>query len=141
MLQRIQSVFLLVVVVVFILLLFSPLYMLITSTPPPATVTLMRSIPAFIVHLIPVVLSLFTIFQYKNRPLQIRFCFVGLFLSVLTLVLTVFIPDWFVQHQPAASVVFGWGIYLLILNPLAFFLAARFIRRDEELVRSADRLR
>ena len=35
----------------------------------------------------------------------------------------------------------SWGVALLALSVVFDYLALRYIRRDEELVRSADRLR
>lgn len=86
-----------------------------------------------------IVLSLTCIFLFKNRKLQIRMC------SFLILATVVFI---FMVFQKADHLVMGGskpvynsGMYVLVVSVLWIFLAMRSIRHDENLVRSADRLR
>ena len=43
--------------------------------------------------------------------------------------------------EPAVAGTFGFGFYALVTAMLANVLANRFIRRDEKLVRSQDRMR
>lgn len=81
------------------------------------------------------VLALVTIFLFKNRPLQLRLCYLGIFLSLVLLTLYVIEIGNFDDGTVALWAVF----YAAIL--ISFILAARGISRDQKLVRSMDRLR
>ncbi|MEM9023044.1 MAG: DUF4293 family protein, partial [Bacteroidota bacterium] len=84
-----------------------------------------------------------TISQFKNRPLQIR-------LARLSMLLTLLLWVWFFLHadalasglNPAEPVAnYGVSAILPLIALILLFLAARAIRKDDELVRSVDRLR
>ncbi|GAB4138828.1 MAG: hypothetical protein Fur0041_13870 [Bacteroidia bacterium] len=79
--------------------------------------------------------------MYSNRLLQIKISRAGLLLSVLLLGFAFGMPNIASGLGKDEPVGYGFGIYLLILNPVMFYLAAHFIKKDEDLVRSADRLR
>ena len=86
--------------------------------------------------------AFFEIFRYRNRLTQLKLGFLNVLLMVGVLGTTVyFIFEGETLSANAAQGDFEAGIYLpgfaLILN----LLANRFIRRDEQLVRSVDRLR
>ena len=88
-------------------------------------------------------IALIAIFQFKNRLRQIQ---LGALNSLVTGGGILF--TWFVYINKAELVVdptgqgqFGIGFYLPLAALLLNSLANRFIRRDEKLVRSADRLR
>jgi hypothetical protein len=81
------------------------------------------------------VLSLVTLFLYKRRTLQIRLCIAN------TLVLAGFqglIAFYFFSMESA--VFFVPAAFPAVAAALTL-VAARYIRRDEKLVRAADRLR
>jgi peptidoglycan/LPS O-acetylase OafA/YrhL len=86
-------------------------------------------------------LALVSIFLYRKRTLQIRvgiFSFIAILIGmVLTAIL--FMQDAIIEHsvQPNDRA----GIFLPFLSLIALLLAQRYIRKDENLVRSMDRLR
>jgi len=84
------------------------------------------------------------IFFYTNRPRQIRFVR-GTYLLTLATIAFLFITDNSIQTylEPGGAVLRHFGAsFFLPLGTLIFsFLAERAIRADEDLVRSADRLR
>ena len=86
-----------------------------------------------------VALSLLTLFSFKNRPNQIRLAWVMMAVTVVLIGLAVW------QIQTISAVVpLKTSIMGFISSALAIifgFLAIRYIRKDELLVRSADRLR
>ncbi|MBS1593757.1 MAG: DUF4293 domain-containing protein [Bacteroidetes bacterium] len=83
-------------------------------------------------------LNLVTIFLYRRRPLQIALCW----LSVLPLL---FSFCYVYYHWSVAPSTFDQYFYFGNLSPLIaivfIFIAMFFIRKDEELVKSVDRLR
>jgi hypothetical protein len=140
MLQRIQSLFLAGVAVIALVLLFVPMFYVSVKGAEQTGITLTGHILALLVNLLPAGWAVFTIFQYSNRPKQIQFCTLGMILSALVLAADVFLPGVLFPHGNAV-LTYAPGIYIVPVNILLFFAASRFIRRDEELVRSADRLR
>lgn len=86
--------------------------------------------------------SLVAIALYKNRPLQARLAGLGAVIAILLLALAGVVAKntWDALPQGAtARLSLGWALpaAALTLN----WLAARAIRKDENLVRSMDRLR
>lgn len=90
-------------------------------------------------------LCLFNILQYKNRKLQMN---VGRILLVLLLILVVFLfIDVYTLGPKIAGegnefvMVPGVGMYLPVIALPFVFLANRRIKKDDELIKSVDRLR
>lgn len=85
------------------------------------------------------VLCLANIFNYKNRTLQKRL--------ILTIILFILLLQagmvFYGQKLPGGfdGVTYNAGAYLPVLSILFCVLAYRGIRKDEQLIRSADRLR
>jgi len=91
---------------------------------------------ASVINLIVIVDTVVTILMYKRRPLQILLCHI---ISVNIIVLTVFM-------YIGSSQIEGLPTYKLpyiipILNIILAQLARYYIKKDEELVKSANRIR
>ncbi len=164
MIQRIQSVFLLILVIAMVSVLFLPLWSKTTETGETVELTAFSlsshatnpdAAPAntgaidqntmaiaglaIIIGLV----ALYEIFQYKTRFTQIK---LGLLNSLLLAALlgTIFYYSSYVGDEMVKTKVPGSyeaGFYLPILGLIVNALANRFIKRDEDLVRSVDRLR
>jgi hypothetical protein len=89
-----------------------------------------------------VIVAFAAIFSYKNRMLQIKMNLVNVVLILGVLGFNFF---WFYQLQNAISPeikgTFGIGFFLPLLGLLMINVSNHLIRRDEKLVRDADRLR
>ncbi|NBL64226.1 DUF4293 family protein [Flavobacterium sp. NST-5] len=84
-------------------------------------------------------LSLVTIFLYNNRKLQFVLCRLNMILNLILLGL-------FVYHSlnlpgGVATPEKGIGMFMPIFSIVFLVLANRAIKKDEDLVKSADRLR
>ena len=86
------------------------------------------------------VLALVSIFLFRNRKLQLRLVALTLIGVLAGIALAVAL---FVQQGIAidSSIQDGIGAYLPLVAIIALALAYRFIKKDERLVRSMDRLR
>lgn len=86
-------------------------------------------------------LAIIDIFLYNNRPLQIRLGMFAFIANIIGLILGIalFFND--MQNVGTDNIDDGLGAYLPIVAGVLLLLAIRFIRKDEKLVRSADRLR
>jgi hypothetical protein len=89
------------------------------------------------------ILTLFTVFQYKNRPFQVKLTNIGVLLSIILIMGIFFFYIPMIEKKiniiPDYSKAFG--IYLPLVALVFLVMANRAIKRDEKLVRSADRLR
>jgi hypothetical protein len=75
-------------------------------------------------------LSAYTIFLYRRRVVQARFCLAGLFV----------IFAWYIGIAVLEGVA-GFVESLPMVNAILIFLARKGILDDEKLVRAADRIR
>ncbi|MDE6493504.1 MAG: DUF4293 domain-containing protein [Bacteroidales bacterium] len=94
-----------------------------------------------------------TLFSYKNRGRQIKLCTVTFFINILLLGILFLGPDILsvnlsrsldlgIDKQAARRMVhYQWGSFFPFASLVLINLASRFIKKDENLVKSADRLR
>ncbi len=89
-------------------------------------------------------IALIAIFLFKNRPLQIRLTYLTIITGVLLIVAAVVL---FLNEGNSQQIIEkgqisdSIGLYMPVLGLIFGFLAAKFIKKDEKIVRSADRLR
>ncbi|GAB3268643.1 DUF4293 domain-containing protein [Larkinella harenae] len=87
--------------------------------------------------------SLFTIFKYRNRLLQMGMCAVNAILLTaimgFVLYLTLYKGKDFFNPDDQGN--FGIGFFAIVAALILNMLANRFIRRDEKLVQESNRLR
>ncbi|MEI6766570.1 MAG: DUF4293 domain-containing protein [Bacteroidota bacterium] len=156
MIQRIQTLFLLLAIAATGSIFFLPLVsyyglehilMLditkITNPVPGDVIPGLDKIsvlPLFIAYILVIVIALVAIFLYKNRPIQYRVVAVAMLVNIL-LVAGIFYYADKIGKMINVAPAYGAGVYLAIVPLIFFVLAQRYIRRDEKLVRSADRLR
>ncbi len=148
MIQRKQSLFLLATAIIAIITLFIP-FLTIDLTADAVGLSLVEGLKhpeavnkqiyfPLILNCLVIVLSLITIFQYKNRVLQYKLANLALLFSIFVTGLF-FLLDFF--EGSVEGVHFTFGAFLPILAGAFSFLAAVFIKKDEQLVRSSDRIR
>lgn len=159
MIQRIQTVFLFLVAVSMVLVLIFPIWHQVNpGQTQMATLTawalttvdvesgdVMESSSKIFIALLALIslsLALFSIFQYKNRTRQM---FVNM-MNSLAMVINVGLIIW-VSHSaneminPQVNGAFVIGFWAIFAGMIMNLLANRFIRKDEMLVRSVDRIR
>jgi hypothetical protein len=101
------------------------------TVPLDATTTIWLSV----ITVITGVLGVVTIFLFGNRKLQLKFCYLGIFLSLVMLTL------YFLELQNFnSSVIALWCIFYFAIL-VCYILAARGILNDQKLIKSMDRLR
>ncbi|MHC2992600.1 hypothetical protein OB13_13770 [Pontibacter sp. HJ8] len=165
MIQRIQTVFLTLLVIAMVSLLFLPIWsktdattgeeVVLTawelSSEPLSTLgeTAQASsqpnqsaIAIAILAIVAAGIAIYEIFQYKSRMTQMKF---GL-INTLVMVALFGTAFYYANYQGNAMATgndanYEAGFYMPILALLLNALANRFIKRDEDLVRSVDRLR
>jgi hypothetical protein len=148
--QRIQTVFLAITIIALLISLIMPVWQ---GQSPEGTVVLTPfyllnkdaytywpySIMALLI-VAGLTLALIEIRRYDNRVLQMKLGALNtLFLAGAMVCVAVYTLDLSKQFPTGAQN--GIGMYLIFAAVLCNWLAVRFIRRDERLVKDSDRLR
>lgn len=161
MIQRVQSIFLLIATIIPIVLIFIPFGYVDTEMARYVynSISLKEMIPdgASVIRLyylafclvLTAALSFFAIFRYKNRIKQMQTVSFTMIVFLISLLLILWVcPDIIFKKFFSARMedfIFTFNsvplLILIIVEAVCLFLANRFIKKDEELVRSADRLR
>ena len=82
-----------------------------------------------------IVLSVVTIFTFKDRKLQLKLCIAGIFLSIIIIALYISRYTQIVKPVPAL-----WCVLPFVVL-ISYIMAWRGVRNDEKLVKSLDKLR
>lgn len=150
MIQRKQTLFLLELLFLSIALLFVPNSSIVTHTGAVSVCLLPLPAPfisttghyvAMALNFAGLALTLLTIFSYKRRELQARLCYSLIVIWALIGFMTGF---WTFAEQgvEVTEVQTNYsGVIISVFAILAAVLAARFIRKDIDLIKSADRIR
>ncbi|SNS05675.1 protein of unknown function [Belliella buryatensis] len=159
MIQRIQTVFLFLVAVSMILVISFPIWQQVNpdqtqmvtlnawslTTTDNTSQEIIKSegnIYLGILALIATGLALFSLTQYKNRTKQMFLNMINSLVMIVTLALIIY-----TSHQANAEInpdvngAFVLGFWAIFGGMIMNLLANRFIRKDEMLVRSVDRIR
>ena len=139
MIQRVQSIWLLLAALTLVCLFFFPLLFKSVNNTEYLLYIDGQNVGAMILNGIAILLCMVCIFQFKNRPMQKRLIMINMVLIVATAVLSVLNASLFPGGISGASLHMGAALFVLAL--LFCTLAIRGIRKDEQLLRSADRLR
>lgn len=153
--QRVQTVFLALSAVAMVAALFFPAWVSQVNgqltqilTPlmyesrigPDTTVSYWPYSITAVLAVASVVVSITALTKYKNRLLQIK---LGAFNSLLMAGVVV-IEAYFINKLLAMTTTswsYGLGLFIPLGGIIFNFLANRFVRRDEKLVRDSERLR
>ncbi len=158
MIQRIQTLFLAGVAIISVALFYVPLseklvidpvssnqskvvlyvHNLMNDSGEAATVV-QSSIPLLLINLLVLAASVFIIFQYKNRMVQLKLCMLTGLFTIVLMILAFYYSEEMGSADTRAH--YLAGIYLIAAQVFLLLAARRAIRKDEMLVRSADRIR
>lgn len=144
MIQRIQTIWLLLASSLFGFAL-APGVSLLDAEPVDATILADGQIRIWESHIlsaggvISTILSLAAIFLFKNRPNQILLASLAALCQILLVLLSSFYMSYRLDRMDEMRL--DWGSFTGFAGVVLIWLAARAIRKDEEKVRSMDRLR
>lgn len=156
MLQRIQSVLLAIVAVLGIVFSFVPVlgfagyeasfvmnaYKTVNIETSEA---IAKNMGVGVLQGIIILIVIIVIFLFKNRGLQMKLAKLNILLLALQIAALVFYTDTArtaIGPNPGDVIVsFKFGCVIPLISLILTYLAIRFIKKDDDLVRSADRLR
>jgi hypothetical protein len=154
MIQRIQTVYLVLAAFLLLLMFSNPLAQIIL--PDKNYLTLMnnrifspvdeafKSFPTWPLSIflgVIVCIEMVTIFLYKKRILQKRFCRFNLLMMFGLLALVWYYTRFALGTWHGTKSVFLWPVVCPMISIVLNYLAMRAIQKDEDLVRSYDRIR
>lgn len=87
------------------------------------------------------ILSLSIIFFFKNRKRQLKLIKVSILLTIILIVGIFIIYSRVITSQLVVNETFNTGAFFPLITLLFLVLAYRGVKKDDKLVRSADRLR
>ncbi len=157
MIQRIQTIFLVLALISGALVFYFPLadfyhelygnYKLFATElksmdpDPKMTTSIWFNSPLWLTAGASLILTLTSIFLYKNRRTQLRLVAFNILLNVSFVVLVFIIYSSKITKLTQIEPSYQLGIFFPLISLVFLILANRFIRKDEELVKSTDRLR
>ncbi len=155
MLQRIQSVYLFLVFVFTILFTVLPLAYFSGDTPfiplrllkynaffsETVLSPVWQGIVLIIIWAFSLSLTVFMTFQYRNRPFQVKLGKLNILLHVGVIFFAFFFIDGLRNQLDGIEFNYGAGVLFPVISLIFILMAIKAIKRDEDLVRSADRIR
>ncbi len=155
MLQRIQSVYLFLVFVFAILFAVLPLANFSDDTPLISLRLLnfnaffsetvfslsWQGILLIIIWALSLSLTVFMTFQYRNRLFQVKLGKLNILFHVGLILVTFFFIDGLRNQLDGVVINYGAGVLFPVISLIFILMAIKAIKRDEALVRSADRFR
>jgi hypothetical protein len=135
MIQRIQSFWLLLASVCAFLTFKFPYYIGTDPKGIASSLNATSSVPLFIATLVVGLIAFFTIFLFKQRVLQLRFCALGILVEAVLMYLYYHEIQTYTAGAPTL-----WSILHSIIL-ISFILAGRGINKDEKLIKGSSKLR
>jgi hypothetical protein len=159
MIQRVQTIFLFLVALFMVLMLFFPLWSQVNPTQTEQMMLTAWNLTVFeidtqmvanqtstayigVLGIIAALLALYSLSQFKDRKRQMMLNMINSLVMVVTLGITVFLSINANEEIGGKDTgAYMAGFYLIVFAMVMNILANRFIRKDELLVRSVDRIR
>lgn len=160
MIQRIQSVFLLIIALCMISMLFVPIWVkgnpdteefvvlnafkLVHENRAGLMTEILASKNVMYIAMLAIAsaaVSIFSVFQYRNRLTQMKLGLLNSLVIAGLVVSALIVAGNADSFMPTYAKEFKIGALLPMIGLIFNSLANRFIRRDEKLVRDADRMR
>ncbi|NVN95208.1 MAG: DUF4293 domain-containing protein [Bacteroidetes bacterium] len=147
MLQRIQTVYLMLAFIASALL-FTKLPIAIFPFPNGGDIPFIILGKYEVINILPLILlngalallCFISVCLYGNRPLQFRLTMIGFLINVIFIIAIFFTAD-NMQNQVKVEAQYKLGAILPLISMVLLILASKAIRKDEKLVKAADRLR
>lgn len=156
MIQRIQSVYLFIATIALGVMFLFPLMgyygdlhtyqfnLLEMQNIVPDSVSVFNSmftLPLLGAIIIVIILTFISIFLFKNRKLQLKLIRLNILLNLI-MIIAIFVGySRYIQSVIEVEEQFKTGAFLPLISLVFTVLAYRAVKKDDELIRSADRLR
>ncbi|MEH0157173.1 DUF4293 domain-containing protein [Limibacter armeniacum] len=159
MIQRVQSIFLALVAICMIAAIFMPTWLkgtvegdefMVVALMDATNLTIFNngekvgSTSTYYIAIISglaAIIAFASLFSFKNRMTQVKFNLLNTLLIGGVMMINIYFYYYYPETQEALKTKWGVGFFLPFAALLFNNLANRFIKKDEQLVKSVDRLR
>ncbi|MFM1875151.1 MAG: hypothetical protein RL266_888 [Bacteroidota bacterium] len=156
MIQRIQTIYLALAAILLLVPVAFRMSLATLSIPngeyhlTPVTVSLITKVSSQTVFgsysiaigfVLSLLLTVYAIFQFKDRKFQMRLVQMSMILQPIIGIMVLYYASKMAEFSDKASLAYQPTLAVLALTLVLYYLAYRGIRKDDALVRSADRLR
>jgi hypothetical protein len=149
MIQRKQTLFLLEIIFLGLALIFIPCQNIFTTTsclnlyllPNDNFQTTSAHLVAVILNITGILIATTTVFLFKKRSLQVKICYTLIALWVILTSMMLFCPFVLKTAEIIEIKINYFVVGIGFFSIIAAFFAAHFIRKDINLLKSADRIR
>ncbi len=145
MIQRIQSILFFLAALFLGLLYFEPFSLATSETQPDSPYFNDGAFEAqdnalmIALYAVAILLSIVTIFLYNNRTYQRVAAWLSIFATLLAVSYSAFLFT--TDGNDFDQVRLGWGFWIPFITIFLLAMGSRRVKKDDELVKSADRLR
>ena len=154
MFQRIQTLFIIISLAMWIVLGYYPIAAVFDSSviyhlkingiyiQKAETMEMYSKIyPLLIIYSVAAVIQLFSLFLFKRRTLQMRFCIYTALLQAGFMILVLYYVFQAVPSETPANVSWNYPAIIPVCSVILTLIAYRYILRDYRLIKSVDRIR
>lgn len=92
-----------------------------------------------VISVLAILIPLLVIFLFKNRPLQLKLGYSSLLFPILLLAAGIYV--FITKGEGTSEISLKAGMFVPVAVLLFTFLGNRFVKKDDDLVKSSDRLR
>jgi len=97
--------------------------------------------PVLLLTVFSLILSVVTIVQFKNRRFQLKLAKTNIIFTIILMALVFFLYPYIIDANTNGTTTFELGAYFPVIAFVFLVAAYNFIQKDENLVKSLDRLR
>ncbi len=155
MIQRIQSLYYFLVIIFLSLLLIFPIAVITENTGKIYQLTQVgllnfmankwilidKYFLSLIYVSINILATIVTLFLYKHRKFQIKLSRILIVINVLLILLFLLEIKFWLKDLEIQNIKYSWPLLNPVFSVILLYLSIKSIKRDEELVKSIDRLR
>lgn len=140
MIQRIQTLWFLVAILVLSATFFFDIYQQ-TGVANIPNLSLGNDIIGIILIVVSMVISLYTIFLFKNRKKQITFSWLSIIMSLVSFAYLYIACEHYMENNGIMNGHYWIGLFMPLLSVVFLFMGMMGIKKDQKLIKSLDRLR
>lgn len=139
MIQRIQSIWFLIAAIIIALMFYFDTYIGTGNTV--SNINIGNDFMGIIIAVVAILLTLYTIFLYKNRKRQITYAWFSIIITLGLLAYNYIAIDINKEKLGITQGHYWIGIFLPVVSVVFLFMGMMGIKKDQKLIKSLDRLR
>lgn len=139
MIQRIQSIWFFIAAIMIALMFYFDTYVGTGNTI--SNINIGNDFIGIILAAVSILITLYTIFLYKNRKRQITYAWLAIILTLALLAYNYIAIDITKEKLGITEGHYWIGIFLPVVSVVFLFMGMMGIKKDQQLIKSLDRLR